>query len=197
MKYILTILFALLISAAGYSQSLYSANYTMSFGVGETSEYISNASFRGATFEGRGFITDNVSIGGLFTWTTFYEKLGGQTFTSETTTITGTQYRYINAFPILLQAHYYLGEDKYKPKAYFGGGLGPYKVTKKTNLGVWSVEDNYWHFGIAPEVGVLFPVSMDTKINVSLHYHYVIKTKESINYSWFGLSVGLAWGDFQ
>ncbi len=195
MKYILTILVALLISAAGYSQGLYSINYTTSYGVGKTGDYIKSPSFRGMTFEGRGFISDHVSIGGLFTWSTFYEKLGGATFNYENATFTGTQYRYINAFPLLVQAHYYLGVDKYETRLYLGGGLGPYIINQRTNVGVWSVEEKNWHFGFSPEVGVLLPISMDTRINVSFRYHYVFKAKDTIDHSWFGLSVGLAWGE--
>ena len=73
MKYIITILTAILISSASYAQSLYSIDYTMSFGTGETGDYINSASFRGLTFEGRGFVSDQFSLGGLFTWVTFYE----------------------------------------------------------------------------------------------------------------------------
>lgn len=196
MKYLLSTFIALLIAGATYSQtSLYSMDYTMSFGVGETAEYIGSPSFRGFTFEGRGFVTDELSLGGLFTWSTFYEKLGGATFTQDQTTLTGTQYRYLNAYPILFQAHYYLGTDPYEPRMYMGGGLGAYKMVQRTNVGVWSIENNYWHFGISPEVGVLFPVSMTTSLNVSFRYHYVVKTKNSPDYSWFGLSLGIAWGD--
>jgi len=195
MKYIVTIIIALLIGTAAYSQAIYSLNYTMSFTSGETHKYIQNASFRGLTFEGRGFVSDRVSIGGLFTWTTFYEKLGGASYTDETTTITGTQYRYLNAYPLLVQAHYYLGTDPYDPRVYLGGGLGAYKMNQRTNIGVWSLERNNWHFGLSPEVGVLFPISMDTKLNVSFRYHYVFKAKDTTDHSWFGLSVGFAWGD--
>ena len=195
MKYILTILVALLISSAGYSQSLYSMNYTMSLGVGDQGDYISSASFRGLTFDGRGFISDQFSMGGLFTWSTFYEKLGGATVSEQTLTLTGTQYRYINAFPILLTAHYYTSDDPYSTRAYLGGGIGAYKINKRTNIGTYSFEDRYWHFGIAPEVGVLIPISMDTQFNISLKYHYVFKAKNTIDYSWFGLNVGFAWGD--
>lgn len=195
MKYILTILVALFISAAGYSQSLYSLNYTMSLGIGDQGDYISSASFRGLTFDGRGFISDQFSMGGVFTWSTFYEKLGGATVTEGTTTLTGTQYRYINAFPMLLTAHYYTSSDPYDTRAYLGGGLGAYKINQRTNIGTWAVVDDYWHFGIAPEVGVLIPLNMDTKLNISLKYNHAFKTKNTINYSWFALNVGFAWGD--
>lgn len=195
MKYILVIVTALLISSAGYSQGLYSMNYTMSLGTGDQGDYISAASFRGFTFEGRGFISDQFSMGGLFTWSTFYEKLGGATVTEETLTLTGTQYRYINAFPMLVTAHYYTSDDPYSTRAYLGGGIGAYKINKRTNIGVYSFEDRYWHFGISPEVGVLIPINMDSKFNISLKYHYVFKAKNTIDYSWFGLNLGFAWGD--
>lgn len=195
MKYIATIILALLISSASYSQSLYSMNYTMSFGSGETGDFISSASFRGFTFEGRGFVSDQFSLGGLFTWSTFYEKLAGETYTSGYTTITGSQYRYINAYPILFQAHWYTNDDEFEPRAYLGGGLGPYKIDQRLNAGVWSIQENNWHFGLSPEVGILYPVSMSTSLNISFRYHYVFKAKDTIDHSWFGLSLGFAWGD--
>ncbi|GAB4312719.1 MAG: hypothetical protein Kow00127_03440 [Bacteroidales bacterium] len=193
-RYILTIFLATA-SLFGMSQSLYSFDYTMSFPSGKTADYIQSSSFRGFTFEGRGFVTDHVSLGGLFTWSTFYEKLGGETFTYQTATVTGNQYRYLNAYPILFQAHYYLGEDNLSTRAYFGGGVGPYKMVQRVNAGIWSVEENNWHFGFSPEVGILIPVSFTTSLNVSFRYHYVIKAKNTIDHSWFGLNLGLAWGD--
>jgi len=195
MKYIFSIIAALLLTISVYSQGLYTLNYTMGFGVSSTSDYINNPSFRGMTFEGRGFVTDNLSVGGLFNWTTFYEELGGASFTQENVTITGTQYRYINAFPLLVQAHYYFSEDEYEPRFYLGVGTGAYKMVRRTNIGVWSHEFNKWQYGVSPEIGLLFPVGMDSKFNLSFRYHYVVKAKETTDYSWFGLSVGFAWGD--
>jgi hypothetical protein len=195
MKYILTLIITVFISVSSFGQSIYTANYTMSFGVGETAEYINSASFRGVTFEGRGFLSDQFSLGGLFSWSTFYEELAGASFTENSMTVTGTQYRYINAFPILFQGHYYLGDDEYEPRVYLGGGFGAYKINQRFNIGVWSLEERNWHFGLSPEVGLLLPVSMDTQFNISFRYHYVFKAKDTIDHSWFGLSLGLAWGD--
>jgi len=195
MKYIFIIITSLFISGTAFSQGLYSLDYTMSFGSGKTADYIKNASFRGITFEGRSFVSDNVSIGGLFNWSTFYEKLAGATVEYQTATLTGTQYRYINAFPLLVQAHYYLGTDDLEPRVYLGGGAGAYKIIQRTNMGVLTVEDNAWHFGFSPEVGMLFPVSLDSYFNVSFRYHYAIKAKDTIDYSWFGLRIGMSWGN--
>lgn len=195
MKYILLIASALIISASGYSQSLYSMDFNMSMTSGETAKYIESTSFRGFTFEGRGFVHDQLSFGGLFSWTTFYDKLGGEEFTYETSTVTGNQYRYINAFPILFQGHYYLQGDEFEPRVYMGGGIGAYKINQRTNIGTWSVEQRNWHFGVSPEVGLLYPVSLSTQFNISFRYHYVFKASSTTDISWFGLAIGLAWGE--
>ena len=196
MKYIITTILAVSLSFAAYSQSsIYSMNYTMGFAAGDMAKYIGSASFRGFTFEGRGFVSDNVTVGGLFTWQTFYEEQRGATYEEGTLTLTGNQYRYINAFPMLVQAHYYLDDDQYSPRVYLGGGLGAYKINKRTEVGTWALEERKWHFGVSPEVGILLPVSMNTQFNISMRYHYAVKTNNAPAYSWFGLSVGFAWGD--
>ena len=195
MKITLIITTALLLSTLSYSQSFYSVDYTMSKGLGETGDYINKFSFRGLTVEGRGFLNENWSLGGLFTWTTFYEKYAEETFTSDDITVTGTQYRYLNAFPLLFQAHYYLSTEDDKPWVYFGAGTGAYKMVQRTNTGIWSVENNNWHFGISPEVGVFYPISHSTGINLSLKYHYVFKASGTTDHSWLGLNIGIGWGN--
>ena len=195
MKLILTTIAIVVLSLTTYSQALYSLTYTMSFGSGDLHKYINNTSFRGFTFDGQGFVSDQVSVGGLFNWTTFYEELAGESFTVGTATVTGKQYRYINTFPMLLTGHYYFHTDEYEPRFYVGAGAGAYKIIQRTDAGIWSFEDNYWHFGLSPEVGLLYPVGMDSYFNFNFRYHYAFKTSNTIDYSWFGLSVGFAWGD--
>jgi len=195
MKYITTIIIALLITASANSQSLFMMNYSMGFSTGETSDYIGSPSFRGFNIDGRYFINDQFSLGGAFTWQTFYEKLAGASYTNDNLTITGTQYRYLNAYPILFNAHYYLGYNIMKPRVYMGAGVGPYVMNQRTNVGIFSIENNYWHFGISPEIGLLYPFNENTKLNIGVKYHYVFKAKKTIDYSWFGLNIGFAWGD--
>jgi len=195
-KYILIAIVSIFIGTTGYSQtSLYTLDYTMGLGVGSTGDYIGNMSFRGLTFEGRGFVTDNISVGALFNWSTFYEAREGETYTHEYTTITGNQYRYINAFPMLAQAHYYFATDPHKTRFYLGAGVGTYKINQETDIGVWALSYDKWHFGVSPEVGVVLPIGYSTMVNLSVRYHYAVKTKKSPEYSWLGFSVGFAWGN--
>ena len=70
----LLIIVAVLVSTSSFAQrSFWSFNYMMSFGTGEQKEYIESASFRGFGLDGRGFLTDNISIGGSFSWEVFNE----------------------------------------------------------------------------------------------------------------------------
>ena len=195
MKFIVTIIAVAFLTIATQSQGLYTLNYTTAISTGKTADYISNMSFRGFTFDGRGFISDQVSIGGMFNWTTFYEKLAGESYTVGTATLTGTQYRYINAFPMLAEVHYYLSTDENDTRVYLGGGIGAYKIVQRIDAGVLTKEYNNWHFGVSPEVGLLYPVGMDSQLNISFRYHYVFKASSTIDYSWFGLSLGFAWGE--
>jgi hypothetical protein len=192
---IISIIIAIVSSVSGFSQQLYTINYTMSFPTGETSDFIGESSFRGMSFDGRAFINDNISLGGHINWSTFYEKIPETTYVDDTKAATGTQFRYLNAVPILFVAHYYTDEDAYYSRFYAGLGVGTYSIENRTDMGVWTVEDNTWHFGFAPEVGILVPIGYDAYVNVSLKWNYAIKTSDTDNNGWFGLNVGLGWNN--
>jgi len=67
---------------------------------------------------------------------------------------------------------------------------------KSTNeMGLWMTEQKNWHFGLAPEIGVLIPVGFSSNINVSVKWNYAFKADDSINYNWFGFNIGYAFGD--
>jgi hypothetical protein len=194
MKKILILITILFISATSFSQGLFTVSYTMSFTSGDAADFISKASFRGISFDGRAFVSDNISVGGFVNWTTFYEKMPEATYMDEFTSITGTQYRYINSAPILLNAHYYTGTSDDTKRFYGGVGIGTYYIRETIEMGIWSQTEDLWHFGFAPEVGILLPVGAGVNLNVSAKWNYALKTSDSINYNWFGLNVGIAWG---
>lgn len=193
MKYIFIILFSLL-SYSGFSQGLFALTYDISVPLGETSDYTGKTSFRGFGMEGKSFISNNVALGGSFAWQTFYESEGVQTITEGTTTVTGTPYKYINSFPFLVTGNYFLNNED-EVRAYFGGGLGMYHIIQRTDMGLYSVEDKNWHFGLAPEVGIIVPVGYSTSyFLVNLKYNYAFKANDSVNHSYLGINVGFAFG---
>ncbi len=192
MKYFLTIV-ALAFAMNASAQGLFSVTYDISVPMGEMKDYIGTTSARGVSIDGRGYVNDVASVGGNFSWHTFYEAIPSRSETfGDTRTITGQQWRYVNSFPLMINAHYYFA-DEFSLRPYIGGGLGTTHVIKSTNFGVYTIEDKNWHFGIQPEIGVLVPMGLsDTKLMAKIKYNYAFKTKETINYSYLSFNVGFA-----
>ncbi len=194
MKKIFFITLFILLTVSGFSQSssLWSLTYNMSFPMNDTKDFISKSSFRGIGVDGRGYVTDYLTVGGSISWNVFYEKIDKLTVTEENITLTGTQYRYINTCPIFVNTHYYYGNgDKITP--YAGIGVGTYYVYQRQDVGLYAFSDKSWHFGLNPEIGVMIPTGGGVSIMVNVKYNYGFKTKNYDPISYFGINVGLAW----
>jgi opacity protein-like surface antigen len=177
-----------------FAQGLFSISYDIGVPLGQTTDYIGAPSFRGFGVEGRGFITDNLSYGGSFNWAVFYEEIGPQKWEGaieETGTVYGTQYRYINSFPLMATMHYYFG-DWNTTRLYLGGGLGAQKIDQRTDFGLYTVDDKNWRFGLAPEVGVLIPVNFNSSINLAARYQYALNAGDQDAVSYLTFKIGLA-----
>ena len=186
-------------STTAFAQnSFWSFNYHMSFGTGEQQEYIESGSFRGWGIDGRGFLTDNISLGGSFSWEVFDEikrNLGPTPVDVNVEnvegSITGVQYRFINTLPIMVNAHFYLGSDG-AVRPYFGLGIGTSYVDQRTDIGFISVQGKKWGFAVQPEVGVMIPFGLTgAAANVSGKFRYTTETADTLPISFFTLAVGL------
>ena len=195
----LLIIIAVLSSTSAFAQrSFWTFNYEMSFAVGEQKDYIEKGSFRGFGLDGRGFVSDNISIGGAFSWEVFYEvkrNLPPEPFNVDIDNvdgvITGTQYRYINTLPIMVNSHYYLGSDG-EARPYFGLGLGTSYVEQRTDIGLVSITGKKWGFAVQPEIGVMIPFGLSgTGANIAARFRYTTETVDTSPISFFTLAVGL------
>jgi outer membrane protein W len=187
------ILFFLLIlfSSNAFSQSMHGISYATALGVGETSDYISRFSWRGFGIDGKYFINDNMTLGWTTGWQTFYEPVSG-TFTEGTQTRTGTQYRYINTIPVMLTYNFFFNEDG-ETQPFVGLGLGTYWLERRTTMGLFASTEDNWHFGLTPEVGILFPVNIQSNFYVTVRYNNAFPSNDSITYSYLGLNLGFLW----
>ena len=194
MKKILLII-TMVVGVASLSQAqFYSASWDVSFATGETNNYISKPSFRGVTFvDARKFINPQLSVGGLFSWNVFYDNPNG-TFTKDNKTVTGQQYRYINSFPLMVTTHYYFDEDPDDISFYIGGGVGTIIAEKRTDMGLFTSGDgNKWHFGVQPQIGVLYPLSRNIDAHLAFKYNHAFKAGDHDKIQYFSMSVGLVW----
>lgn len=203
LKSLLVAVFTFFIISSGYSQSsVWAFTYDVAIPMGETADYVDNASWRGFTIQGRSFIKSNISIGGSFSWQVFYQKVDETvefSFQPEVTdrpvngALTGEQLRYINTLPLMVNAHYYMGDALLNAvRPYAGISLGAAPTKKRTEVGILAIDDFNWHFAIAPEVGILVPLDTGLDFIGSLKYNVALKNNDSINYSYLGIQVGLA-----
>lgn len=191
-----------LFTASAFSQEFIS-DFTWNFGftADKLSEYIPNNSYKGFGIEGRRFFDKNISGGLSFGWNIFDQRIAEPIIIDEegfSGTISGTQIRYVNAFPILANAHYYLGKRK-DFRFFLGGGVGVYYILQRLDLGVWSLESNNWHFGLAPEAGFLIPFGDgESNIIVTGKYNHAFSSGKTIggnednSYSYWSLNFGFA-----
>lgn len=199
MKKILILIAVLASTTAFAQQTFWSFNYGMSFATGEQQDYISDASFRGFSIDGRAFLTDNISIGGSFAWEVFDEikrglpprPVSSADIANVEGAISGTEYRYLNTLPILFNAHYYLGSDG-AVRPYFGLGIGTSYVDVRTDIGFVSITSKKWGFALQPEVGVMIPFGLTgVGANVAGRFRYTTQPSDTFPVSFFTLALGL------
>ncbi len=193
-RYIILLLAATCIAQNAQAQEwdwATSVHYSFGLPTGDLKDFTDNTSARGIIFEARNFRSDQFSIGFSLGWQVFKDRLEG-TFSEEGRDVTGTQVRYVNTLPIMVTGHYYLG-DPGGVRPYLGAGVGTVHSLQRVDVGLFSIQNNNWHFGFYPEVGVYIPVSFDMGINLAAKYNYALGTSESIDYSYLALSVGFTW----
>lgn len=165
--------------------------YVMSFGAGDLGDYINKASFRGAVFEYQKGINTNISAGMELGWIVFYEKREYDTYTEGTTSLSGTQYRYTNTYPMLVTFEYNLKPDEmFKP--FVNLGLGTMYTRRDTDMGVWTLKEDAWHFALKPEIGALVEINPDLAFKLAAKYYIGFKSGDLETQSYFSISAGLA-----
>jgi len=182
-----------------YSQKwLGSMTYQISVPMGDTKDFIDKTSFRGVGIDFRYFVQKKTTVGFMFGWNVFDERSYGTTEVERDNpgTITGTQQRYLNSFPIMINAHYYFG-NKGQIRPYVGINAGGYIMPQELGIGIYSFYESRWEWGAAPEAGILIPANYDAGFIVSGKYNYaftgVSAVGTDINHSYVSASVGFYW----
>ncbi|MCD4680943.1 MAG: porin family protein [Bacteroidales bacterium] len=144
---------------------LLNMKYVMGFPTGDFTDFINESSYRGFNIEYRRFLNDNISVGGYTGWNGFYEKTDRATYNFDNGAITGVLYNYFYVLPIYANVHYYFFPgDIVQP--FVGLGFGALYVNKESQMGVLSVYDDSWHFGLAPEIGFFVPFAKNANSGV-------------------------------
>ena len=179
-------------SVFSQAQNHMSVSYDMSFATGDLGDFISNGSFRGASFQYRNAVAHHVLLGADLSWNVFYEKKDYDSYTSGTKTLSGVQYRYQNQVPILLAVDYSISPDKdFQP--YIGLGIGTIYSERNISMGIWYIEENPWQFIMKPELGFMYKFAYATAFKLAAKYNVGFGGSLG-TLGYVTVSAGFAWG---
>ncbi len=204
MKWIYSSLIILIYTAGLSAQSFGSITYNVAVPEDRLYDYIDEVSWRGFGLEGRWFQSSNLSLGISFGWNVFNQRVNTPIQVKDETlegTVTGTQIRNVNSFPMMATLHLYIGKKRETLRLYFGTGVGTYYIIQRLEIGLVAFEENNWHIGVAPEAGVLLRFNRDVTMIFNAKYNYAFAAGESISgedndYAYWGFNIGFAWSSF-
>jgi hypothetical protein len=163
--------------------------YSAASPTGVTKDFCVDATFRGFNYEGYFEVGSHFALGWLLGWNVFYNKLSNQTYVNDNATVHGTQYRYMNEFPMLLRGLYLFGEkDKVRPFA--GGDMGVIYNVRDIDLGVYSNKKMAWQFAVAPEIGIVVPLKV-VSLTTGIRYNYAMAGGDLDEVSYFSFNLGI------
>jgi len=173
-------------------------SYTTAQPSGDASDFANNFSWLGFTVEGDWFLRPNISAGFISGWQEIYKEQSGDSFTFSNGTVSGRTYRHIGSLPILARARYWTGTPGDRAHAFAGLGLGTYWMKQTVDLGIYTADENHWHFGVAPEVGVLVKTGYDIGWTLNARYNYPIAAGDylagkSASWSYWGFGIGFSY----
>ncbi|WP_121666359.1 outer membrane beta-barrel protein [Mesonia aquimarina] len=191
LKYILLSSF-LFVSLLVSSQTNFALNYSVAVPLGDTKDFIENTSGRGVTIDFSYHIQDNISLGGSFGWQTFYEDKGYITETFGTETISGNQYNYLNSLPIYFTTTYYFSPENFLTP-FASLGLGTVYNRAELDIGIFTFEEEAWHFSVRPEIGLQYDVDYGFGIRASTRYNQVFEAGDLGSLSYVSFTAGIYW----
>ena len=165
------------------------ASWSAGFGTGDTEQIAGGASLSNIAFEGRYVLDPRLTVGLRTGWSYFAEQENG-TVSLGNIDITGLQNRTVTAVPVLLTGHYYLRPSSPGLTPYLGTGLGLYWIENELEIGLTAASTSSWHLGVAPEVGVILPLS-GLESYFSARYNHAFEA-DGVTHSYWTFGVGLA-----
>lgn len=161
--------------------------------------FVEDFSFRGIGIDAR-YVPERgakYSFGFTAGWNVLHERsefgTDRNTISLPNADVTGTQLRYVNAVPLLANAHYYLGE-RGGIRPYLGVNAGTYYIERRVDIGVSAIVDDTWHFGWAPEAGLVVPLGRpEVALLAAVRYNWAFSAGGSGDQRYWGFNIGVAY----
>jgi len=159
------------LAAAQSNRPIVGMSYQMGLPYGDTKAFTDNDSWIGLGLSSNWMKGDHASVGIYLGWNEFYERTT-ETLEIQNGTIFGNQYRDYNIFPMLLTGKIYIGNVDKRRRLFLGVGAGAYYVHQTFDIGLSTLYEDNWHFGVAPEAGFLINGFRGTGVELAARYHY-------------------------
>ena len=194
-KIIVTVALLMLSGQAFSRDGATSVLWSVGFPTSDFYDYIKEVGFGGVSVDSRTWVSRTMAIGFSLGWNTFNAK-DVDPIKLDIGTVTGTQLRYLNSFPIMLTGHYYTDSGN-RTKLYIGGQVGIAAIIQRVDIGVIQLQTSNWHPAIAPEIGADAPLGA-TSLVFGVRYFYAFDSGTSVGgradntYSYAIVYIGLA-----
>ena len=184
-------------SQAQFTGDSYGAiTYNMGLPVSDTKDFTSAYSWRGMGMEFRKFVKPSTSVGLSLGWNVFHEEVFGTiALGDDRGHATGNQDRTINAFPLMVGFQFYGGQEgSARP---YAGFYGPgFYVEQRLDVGIYSLQDDGWNWGLAPELGIIVPLQSGANMLLNVRYNYAFEASGRGPFQYLGFNVGFAWAHY-
>ena len=182
------LLILLPVSAVRADNNTFGFAWGISVPTGNTSDFISKVSFRGASFEWRNFYQRDAAYGLNVGWNVFNEE-DDATVTFDTGAITGKHWKYINAVPIYAGWFKYFSDDPRDGRFFAGLNAGGAWIEQTADISLIRFQEDTWHFAFAPEVGYHLP--WDKFLGyVAVRYHIALAAGDQDSQQWLEFKIG-------
>lgn len=199
LKYVIAII--ALVSCTNFAQELLtSLTWNIGIPVSRMNQYTTDVTYRGFTIAGRRFIDKENSVGFMTGWNVFdqksYDPINIQQ-ENGSGTISGTQVRSVNSFPLLVGIQHFFGK-KNDMRTFVGINSGLYYILQRLDMGVYRIDNDNWHFGLAPEAGLIIPLDGDASLDLGARYNYAFDSGTALGgaennfYSFWEINIGFA-----
>jgi len=167
---LLIFLFTISVQSKGWMTTL---NYNVAIPGQQMKPLVNNPSLLGFSLDARKFVSPQFAIGASLGNQVFYWK-SGEHVSLENGFLGGNQYHILNTLPVMLTSQYYFKmPNGFRP--YVGLHFGGYYAWQRSEMGIVVMEDRKWHWGMAPEAGVLVPIG-GSLINFGTKFSYIGNT---------------------
>jgi hypothetical protein len=190
-----TLVFCLISVGAWAQGMMIKINYAPSMPLGNTADFTSNFSGRGANFEFLKMSDNRFGFGVEAGTVNFYEEVPDQLLESGTVTVHGNQFRYMKMTPLMASAIFFFTESgPIRPFASLAAGLSINTRTRNMGVFVEKVANNQIAF--RPELGAVVELSDYVGIKVSGKYYQTFENSAMPSQSWLGFNVGFVMLNF-